>query len=518
MRRLWHIGVMIGVLALVFAPAPLLSAPAQPQRGGVIRHAHTGDPPSLDLHWTSVTITRDIGVHMYEGLFALNAAYEPRPLLVERWTMSPNRLLYTFYLRKGVQFHNGKEMVADDVIASLTRWGRVAARGRELFRDVQSLTAPDRYTVELRMREPNALTLLNLGFPGQGAVIYPKEVVDEAGTGQIRRFIGTGPYKFGEYLPDRHVRLDRFDQYKSVDEAPSGFAGRREAYVDSIFFLSLPDPAVRVAGVTRGEYQFADTVPHDEFPRLQGVRGVVPFVIPVPAWQGFIFNKRQGVMTDVRMRRAVQVALDMDAILRGTFGPRQFWRVDPGMMPKEHPLWNDAGKEFYNQKNPERARQLLAEAGYRGQPIRWLVSSEFVPHLTATSIAKAQLERAGFVIDLQVSDTATVGTRRARPDLYDVFTTGFSFVPDPTNLLVLLPSFPGWYESREMDAHLKLLTRHTDPKVRKEIWKRAQRQFYEDAATVKIGDWYWLHALREEVKGFTGVPGPYYWNVWLDRR
>ena len=176
-------------------------------------------------------------------------------------------------------------------------------------------------------------------------------------------------------------------------------------------------------------------------------------------------------MTDVRMRRAVQVALDMEPILRGTFGPRQFWRVDPGMMPKEHPLWNDAGKEFYNQKNPERARQLLAEAGYRGQPIRWLVSSEFVPHLTATSIAKAQLERAGFVIDLQVSDTATVGTRRARPDLYDVFTTGFSFVPDPTNLLVLLPSFPGWYESREMEAHLKLLTRHTDPKVRLEIWK-----------------------------------------------
>ncbi len=506
------------VAAAVLVAAALSPAVAQPSRGGTLRHAHIGEPPTLDLHWTTATITQDIGVHIYEGLFALNASYEPRPLLVDRWTLGPNRLVYTFQLRRGVLFHNGRELVADDVVASLTRWGRVAARGRELFRDVTSLTATDRYTVELRLREPNVLVPLTLGMPGQGAVIYPKEIVEEAGTGVIRRFIGTGPYRFVEHIPDRHIRLDRFDQYKPVAEPASGMAGRREAYLDTILFLPIPDAAVRVAGVIRGEYHFADTIPHDEYPRLRTMRGVVPVVISVPGWHGFVFNHRAGLMRDKLIRQAFLAALDMDAIMRGVYGPREFWRLDPGLMPKDHPMWTDAGKEFYNQKNPERAKQLLAQAGYRGQPIRWLVTTEIMPHFISANIAKPQLERAGLVIDLQVTDWATVVSRRGRPELWEVFTTRFGYVPDPVQLLPLLPEWPGWYANREMAAHMRLLTRHTDPAVRKEIWRRAQRLFYEDAATVKLGDWFLLQLLREEVKGFTGVPGTFHWNVWLERR
>jgi peptide/nickel transport system substrate-binding protein len=504
--------------AVVLAVALTAPAGAQPRRGGTLRHAHIGEPPTLDLHWTTATITQDIGVHIYEGLFTLNASYEPRPLLVERWSVSPNRLTFTFHLRQGVLFHHGRELTADDVVASLTRWGRVAARGRELFRDVTSVSASGRYTVEMRLREPNALVPLMLGMPSQGAVIYPREVVEEAGTGMVRRFIGTGPYRFVEHLPDRHIRLDRFDQYRPVDEPASGMAGRREALLDTILFIPTPDPAVRVAGVIRGEYHFADTVPHDEYPRLRGIRGVTPLVIPVANWHGFIFNHRSALMRDRRIRHAFLAALDMEAIMRGTYGPRQFWRLDPGLMPKEHPLWTDAGKELYNQNNHERARTLLAEAGYAGQPVRWLVTTEIMPHFVAASIAKPQLERAGFVIDLQVTDWATVVARRARPELYEVHTTRFGFVPDPTQLLVLLPTWPGWYEHRDMQGMMTLLRRHTEPQVRRDIWRRAQRLFYEDAASVKLGDWFLFQLVREEVKGFTGVPGTHYWNVWLATR
>ncbi|MCL6553819.1 MAG: ABC transporter substrate-binding protein, partial [Firmicutes bacterium] len=111
----------MGAVALAVALA--FPAGAQSRRGGTLRHAHIGEPPTLDLHWTTATITQDIGVHIYEGLFTLNASYEPRPLLVERWSVSPNRLTFTFHLRQGVLFNHGRELTADDVVASLTRWG-----------------------------------------------------------------------------------------------------------------------------------------------------------------------------------------------------------------------------------------------------------------------------------------------------------------------------------------------------------------------------------------------------------
>ncbi len=512
--------VLGALLIAALAPQPAAPAPAEPRpvRGGTLRHAHIGEPPSLDLHWTTATITQDIGNHIYEGLFALSATFEPRPLLVDRWTLSPSRLVYTFHMRRNVMFHHGREMTADDVVASLTRWSRLAARGREMFRTVTALTATDRHSVELRLSEPNVLVPLILGMPGQGAVVYPKEIADEAGTAMVRRFIGTGPYRFVEHLPDRHIRLDRFDQYTPVAEEPSGMAGRRVAYLDTVYFLPIPDPAVRVAGVVRGEYQIADTIPHDEYPRLRGIRGINPYVVPKADWHGFIFNHRSPLMRDKRIRHAFLAALDMEAIMRGVYGPREFWRLDPGLVPKEHPMWANAGKEFYNQKNPDRARKLLAEAGYQGQPVRWLATTEIYPHFASANIAKPQLERAGFAIDLQVTDWATVVSRRSRPELYDIHTTRFGFVPDPTQLLVMLPTWPGWYENRDMAAMMRLLTRHSDPEVRKEIWRRAQALVYEDAATVKLGDWFLLQLLRDGLRGYTGVPGTYHWNVWMEPR
>jgi peptide/nickel transport system substrate-binding protein len=230
-----------------------------------------------------------------------------------------------------------------------------------------------------------------------------------------------------------------------------------------------------------------------------------------------VFNKRAGMMTNPKIRQAFNTALDNEAIMRSAFGPRDLWRLDPSIMARGHPMWTDAGKEFYNQKNPERARQLLAEAGYRGEPLRWLATMEYPWMGTAAMAAKPMLERAGFVVDLQFVDWATLVARRARPELYDVFTTGFSLVPDPTFLLALSPVWPGWYENRDMAAMLTLMRRHTDPKVRMEIWNRAQRLYYEDMPAVKVGDFFFVHVARREFEGYTGRPMSTFWNTWLSR-
>lgn len=510
-------GAVLLVL-LVIPLAPVEGQAPQPRRGGTLRFALVSDAPTLDPHATTALVASYTMHHVFETLFTINSKLEPVPMLAERFTVTPDRRTYTIALRRGVPFHHGREMTADDVIASLTRWGRMGVRGRALFANVEALTAPDPHTIVFRLKEPYALLIADLAWWTQFAAIYPKEVADEAGVGPLRRFIGTGPYRFVEYVPDRHLRLERFEQYAARTEAPDGMSGRRVAYLDAIVYTTIPDAAVRVASVQRNEYQFAESIPADDYDRLRRDPGAVPFRGPVPSFLAFVLNKRTGVTANVKIRQALLAALDAEVIMRAANGHPRFFRVDPSLMPKEHYMWTDAGKALYNEKNPDRARKLLAEAGYRNEPLRFLVTAES-PHLTsAATTTKPMLERAGFVVDLQFMDWPTVLARRARTEGWEVMLTTFTAVPDPTFLLVLSTTFPGWYESRDMQAILSLMRRHLDPAVRMEQWRRAQALFYQEVPTVKLGDGFFMHVHRPELRGYIGNPSHYFWNTWLEAR
>ena len=229
-----------------------------PRAGGVLKVAIIGEPPAIDAHWTTASLTYDVTSHLYEPLFTLDEKYAPIPHLAEGHTIGDGGKLYTIRLRRGVPFHNGKELGAEDVVASLTRWGKLASVGKLLFKSIQSIQAKDRYTVELRLGTPSGIVLSALANASQFPAIYPKEVVEAAGDGQIKTFIGTGPFRFVERVPDRYIRMARFDRYAARSEAPSGYGGKRTAYVDEIQFIPVPDVATRTAGVESGEYHFSD--------------------------------------------------------------------------------------------------------------------------------------------------------------------------------------------------------------------------------------------------------------------
>src|ERR1700693_2043503 len=131
--------------------ATILSGPVAaqdtPRPGGVLKAAMIGEPPTLDLHWTTAVITQEITFHVYEGLFTYDAKFAPIPMLAESYTVTPDGRRYTFVLRKGVRFHTGKEMTSADVVASLTRWGKVATIGKAFSRGVEAIEAKDPHTV-----------------------------------------------------------------------------------------------------------------------------------------------------------------------------------------------------------------------------------------------------------------------------------------------------------------------------------------------------------------------------------
>lgn len=515
-RRAWPVAILaVGLVAWVAAGPGEAQGP---RKGGALRVGMIGEPPTLDQHATTAVITREIGINMFEGLFALDARYQPVPLLAEGHETLDGARRYVIRLRKDVKFHNGKAMTSADVVASLRRWGATASSGKAVFKNVESVEAKGPAAVEIALKEPSGSLLTVLAQVDSAAVIYPKEVIDASTDGRLKEYIGTGPFRFVEHKPDRHIKLARFDGYVPRSEPASGLAGARVAHLDELYFMPVPDYTTRQAGITTGEYGYIQQVKPDQYDRIKATSGVEAVVVKPYGWAVIVLNTKQGLMADKRLRQAIQATVDVDPAMLAGMGHKDFYRLDPGLFFQEQAWHSRAGSALYNQRDRDKARRLLQEAGYQGQPLRWLVTTEYEHHYKPAVVAKSQLEQIGMKIDLQVSDWATVVQRRSKPELWDAFSTAFVFAPEPSTSPQVLCDWPGWWCNPEKDQLLQSLARELDFKKRHALWERIQGIFYADAARIRLGDYFRLDARRKDVQGYE--PGPYmhFWNVWLDRR
>ncbi|PYM53574.1 MAG: hypothetical protein DMD79_26170, partial [Candidatus Rokuibacteriota bacterium] len=149
-KALGLVAVSIGAAVLVLGPAAWAQTP---KRGGVLRVAVLGDPPTLDSHWTTANFVEIITQHIYEGLYTLDQNYQPIPDLADGLPVaSADGLSYTIKLRTGIKFHNGKEMTSEDVVASLKRWGGYAAQAKALWASVEDVRPSGKYAVELKLK------------------------------------------------------------------------------------------------------------------------------------------------------------------------------------------------------------------------------------------------------------------------------------------------------------------------------------------------------------------------------
>jgi peptide/nickel transport system substrate-binding protein len=132
-------------------------------------------------------------------------------------------------------------------------------------------------------------------------------------------------------------------------------------------------------------------------------------------------------------------------------------------------------------------------------------------------VAKQQREEAGFKRDLQVVDWATLVQRRNKPELWDVFSTGFGFGPEPALATAVQCNWPGWWCLEDKERAMDALAKETDPKKRRVLLERVQQIFYEDVGRIKFGDYFSLDVVRKDVKNFPAAPWTAFWNVWLAR-
>ncbi len=492
-----------------------------PKRGGVLRVGMLGEPPALDAHWTTASITETLTNHVYEGLYSLDSANRPIPMLAESHSVSRDGLTYTFKLRQGIKFHNGREMTSEDVVASLARWGKQSVYGKTLFDKVTDLRAADRYTVELKLRERVAIVLISLAVPNNFAAIYPREIAEKfPPQTKITEYVGTGPFKVVEWRPDQYIRMVRFEEYKPRNEPPDGYGGGKTAYVDEIRWIPVPDVATRVAQVETGELDFADDLNLDAYDRLKTNPSVRPIIAKPYYWLVAVLNKKEGLLRNQKLRQAWQAAIDIEPIMRNVAGGRpDFYRMDPSLAFAEVPAWHTSIAGLpWNERNREKARRLMREAGYNREPIRFMTTQEYKWMYDFALLTKQQLEDVGFTIDLQVMDWATLVQRRNNPKAYDAFTTGMGVFFDPTHHVYLTCVWPGWTCDEDILKLQDELARELDPKKRFALWARQTRQFYDKVPVIRYGDLFGLRAARNTVRGFNEkTERVRFYNVWLDR-
>ena len=193
--------------------------------------------------------------------------------------------------------------------------------------------------------------------------MLPKEIADKAGKNRLSTdmVIGTGPYKLVEHKVDRYLRFQRWDKFASRDEPANGMAGKRIAYLDELLFMPVPEASVRADGVSTGEYHFAEALEPDQYPNLQNSPGVQALTGKPSSQVGPHFNKKQGLFTDVRLRRAAAYAVDLEQIMIAGFGRKEFFRLGLEMAAPETPWYSDVGREVY-QYDPDKAKHLMCQA------------------------------------------------------------------------------------------------------------------------------------------------------------
>ncbi|NIO05605.1 MAG: twin-arginine translocation signal domain-containing protein [Proteobacteria bacterium] len=501
-----------------FSGFPTALRAETPKFGGTLRVALPDNPPTLDTHWVTTYLVIDAAWHYVEPLFTLGEKFEVIPMLADGHQVSPDGKVYTIPLRRGVLFHNGKEMTSEDVVASIVRWGNHAQTGKQIFKLIESFEAKDKYTVEARLKSPSGAFLSFLALPRQMAGIYPKEVVDAAGKGEIKEYIGTGPFRFVEWKPDQHIKMVRFDKYSACSDPARGYGGKKVPYVDEIRFIPVPDVATRIASVESGDLDLGDWIPPDAYDRLKREGRIEPLIVKPKEYLKAVLNHAGDgpVSTNRKVRQAMQAAINCEPVMLAAFGNKNFYRLDPGLMFEEQVWWTDVGGENYNQNNPEKARRLLKESGYNGEPIRWMCSQSFMWMYNSALVSKQQLEKIGFNIDLQVYDWATVVQRYTTdPKLWDVFMTGEGFNPDPTQLEVVSCYAEGKWCDPKKNELLEKLSLEADFEKRFAIWKDLQRWHYEDVGVIKMGDFFSMRIMGKRVRGFRNLVQPFEWNVWL---
>ncbi|BAT61298.1 glutathione-binding protein GsiB precursor [Variibacter gotjawalensis] len=507
-------GVMLGGVGV--APAQTLKA---------VMHS---DVKIVDPIWTTAYITRNHGYMIYDTLFAMDEKGEIKPQMVEKYDESADKLTYTFTLRDGLLWHDGKPVTAEDCVASIKRWAARDSVGQKLSTFIDTMTANDAKTFTVKLKAPTGLLIFGLGKPSSNVpFMMPKRVADTDPNTQISDFTGSGPFvmKQDEWKPGDKIVYVKFDKYKPRSEPASGLAGGKVVKLARVEWLAITDQQQATNALLGGEIDYFEQPPTDLLPLLKGDSNIkLVDYNPLGLQYTFRFNHLQKPFDNPKVRQALLYAFNQKDFLDATIGDANYYKVCKSIFPCGSTMENTKVMDGVLNSNFDKAKALLKEAGYDGSTITLLQSTDLAALTNLAPVAKSLMEKAGFKVDMQSMDWQTVVARRVKKDppnaggWHGMMTSWVSAdILNPVMTGFINASCEkamfGWPCDAEIEKLRDDFARETDPAKQKAIADAVQQRELEVVTHIHLGQYFQPVGLRKNVSGVLTAPAPVFWNI-----
>jgi peptide/nickel transport system substrate-binding protein len=502
--------------------APAAPAPTQvpaaakpagtPKPGGVLRIGGETDFADLDPHTARVGWDINMMQNVYSGLVRAGQDLLPAPDLATEWQFTdPQTLVFT--LRQGVKFHNGRTLVADDVKYSLERLldPNVPAGFASYIESVGSIEATDATHVTLRLKRPDAAIVNNLAMPTMA--IVAREAVEPQPVGLKNTMMGTGPFKFKEFIPGQKLVL-----VKNPDYFVAG-----QPLLDELDFIPLSDETARTNALRSGEVDYIEPAAPKHVQSLRSDRTLQVSGGPNLSFVGISLNTTRKPFDDQRVRQALAYAIGRDEVIQKAFEgfAQPLW--GPPLIP---PYWAGNTDQYYSY-DQAKAKALLAEAGLPNgfkTTIKTGVGTSY--HRPFAEVIQSELKKIGVEVEIIAQDgsVSVKDWNTGNFDMYPIRWWGSDFI-DPDGALRPLFTCKGSYNNSRLcdttfdDLIVKGLAT-TAPDARKQVYHDAMKELAAQQPWVFLVAFDRFQAMKANVAGYVAYPNASQYGfrgTWLDK-
>jgi peptide/nickel transport system substrate-binding protein len=484
----------------------------------------------MDPVWTTAGITQNHAYMVYDVLFAMDSKFEPRPQMVDTWTRSDDGMVWRFKLRPGLKFHDGSDVRAADVVASLRRWAARSTPGSAMMQRAQSLTADDATSFTLTLKEKFGSVLEVLGTPSLPPFIMREKEALTDPFKQVDEIVGSGPFMFSkeEHRPGARVVYRKFPGYVPRAEPSDGYAGGKVAKVDRVDWINMPDMSTAASALRAGEVDYVEYVPFDLIPELEGDRGVEVRILNRVGMLGHIRpNSLQPPFNDPRARQALNLVVDQKAFLDAIGAKGKYARECFAVFVCGGPYESDVAIAPWSKPDKAKARQLLAEAGYKGEPIVVLDPSDQPVISTIATVTAFLLREIGMNVDVQTMDWSAKVTRRNSKDLagqrsqgwHLAFTwwAGIAMSSPLTNAPLVATcdgkNLYGWPCDEQLEGLRNAFVQASGREAQMAAIEKLQTRFYETVPYVNTGMFFQPAAFSRKLRGVPATLAFVAWNI-----
>src|SRR5256884_8467427 len=493
-----------------------------------LRAVMHSDLKILDPIWTTAYIVRNHGYMIYDTLLAQDEKGDIKLQMLEKYETAPDNKSYTFPLRDGLLWHDGKPVTSEDCIASIKRWAVKDSLGQKMMTFVDSMSAVDAKTFTIKLKESTGLVLLGLSKPSSNVpFMMPKRVADTDPNKQIEDFTGSGPFVFvrDEWKPGDKTVYVKFDKYKPPAELASGWAGVKVVKLDRVEWRAISDAKQAINALSKGEIDFIEQPSHDLLGTLKKDPNVDIVVSPMLKAQ-YVFrpNTLHKPFDNPKIRHALWYAFNQEDFLMATVGDENYIKPCKALFICDTPFASTKGMDGLLTSNAKKAQELLKEAGYDGTPVVLMHSTDLKALTNLAPVAKSLMEKAGFKVDMQSMDWQTLVARRTKKDPpgaggWNAFLTGW-VAADILNPVMMGfmnagcdKAMFGWPCDKELESLRDQFAHETNPAKQKTIAENAQVRATQYPTHVPLGQWYGPVAMRKNVEGTLEAPVTIFWNV-----